>query len=235
LTFNSNTYPVSNDFIPFISSYIDALSSTLRPLSLKIHDNPELNFKEYIAHETLTKFLKTRKGWRVTPSAYGIETAFVAVFDSGREGPVVSYNAEYGTSAPLSILLCFTKNCDLDALAGVGHACGHNLIAICSVGAALAAAAAMTEFSIPGEVVLFGTPAEEGGGGKIKLLEAGAYTDHNVDISLISHPGPAHNAALVRTTAYKQFQVEYFGKEAHAAAMPWEGINALDALSKSPH
>jgi metal-dependent amidase/aminoacylase/carboxypeptidase family protein len=80
--------------------------------------------------------------------------------------------------------------------------------------------------------VLFGTPAEEGGGGKIKLLDAGAYSDHKVDISLISHPGPARDAALVRTTAYTQFKVEYFGKEAHAAAAPWNGINALDALSK---
>lgn len=70
----------------------------------------------------------------------------------------------------------------------------------------------------------------EGGGGKIKLLEAGAYQDHNVDISLISHPGIGPDAALVRTAAYFAFKVEYFGKEAHAAARPWEGINALDAL-----
>jgi metal-dependent amidase/aminoacylase/carboxypeptidase family protein len=68
----------------------------MRPISLKIHDNPELNFKEFIAHETLTAFLKTRKGWDVTPSAYGIETAFIAVYDSGKEGSVISYNAEYG-------------------------------------------------------------------------------------------------------------------------------------------
>jgi metal-dependent amidase/aminoacylase/carboxypeptidase family protein len=79
-------------------------------------------------------------------------------------------------------------------------------------------------------VVLFGTPAEEGGGGKIKLLEAGAYSDHKVDINLISHPGIAPDAALVRTNAYANFKVEYFGKEAHAAANPWMGINALDAL-----
>jgi metal-dependent amidase/aminoacylase/carboxypeptidase family protein len=78
--------------------------------------------------------------------------------------------------------------------------------------------------------VLFGTPAEEGGGGKIKLLEAGAYSDHNVDINLISHPGISPDAALVRTNAYQSFKVEYFGKEAHAAASPWLGINALDAL-----
>jgi metal-dependent amidase/aminoacylase/carboxypeptidase family protein len=88
----------------------------------------------------------------------------------------------------------------------------------------------MTYFNLPGKVILFGTPAEEGGGGKIKLLDAGAYSDHKVDINLISHPGTVHDAALVRTNAYVSFKVEYFGKEAHAAAEPWSGINALDAL-----
>ena len=78
--------------------------------------------------------------------------------------------------------------------------------------------------------MLFGTPAEEGGGGKIKLLKAGAYKDNAVDISLIVHPGTDPDAALLRTAAYSGFKVEYFGKEAHAAARPWDGINALDAL-----
>lgn len=88
----------------------------------------------------------------------------------------------------------------------------------------------MTKFRLGGKVVLFGTPAEEGGGGKIKLLEAGAFSDNKVDINLISHPGVTPDAALVRTNAYESFKVEYFGKEAHAAANPWLGINALDAL-----
>lgn len=82
--------------LDFVSKYIDSISETLRPISLKIHDNPELNFEEFIAHKTLVDFMKTRKGWEVTPSAYGIATAFIAVYDSGREGPVISYNAEYG-------------------------------------------------------------------------------------------------------------------------------------------
>lgn len=79
-------------------------------------------------------------------------------------------------------------------------------------------------------MVLFGTPAEEGGGGKIKLLDAGAYSENKVDINLISHPGKVHDTALSRTNAYVNTKIEYFGKEAHAAAAPWEGINALDAL-----
>lgn len=109
-------------------------------------------------------------------------------------------------------------------------ACGHNLIAIASVGAALATAQIIKDYQLGGKVVIFGTPAEEGGGGKIKLLEAGAYRDNKVDISLISHPGITRDIALSRTAAYASFKVEYFGKEAHAAAAPWEGINALDAL-----
>jgi metal-dependent amidase/aminoacylase/carboxypeptidase family protein len=89
---------------------------------------------------------------------------------------------------------------------------------------------AITKFSLPGKIVLFGTPAEESGGGKIKLLDVGAYSDHKVDVNLISHPGKTPDSVLVKMTAYVRFKVEYFGKEAHAAASPWEGVNALDAL-----
>ena len=86
-----------------------------------------------------------------------------------------------------------------------------------SLAAALATARIAQKHTTGGKIVLFGTPAEEGGGGKIKLLNAGAYTDHNVDISLISHPCASPDAALVRTAAYSSFKVEFFGKEAHAA------------------
>lgn len=87
---------LEKEFLDFTSKYIDSISEVLRPINLKIHDNPELNYKEFIAHETLTSFMKTQKGWKVTPSAYGITTAFIAEFNSGRKGPVISYNAEYG-------------------------------------------------------------------------------------------------------------------------------------------
>lgn len=88
----------------------------------------------------------------------------------------------------------------------------------------------MKTHSLAGKVVLFGTPAEEGGGGKIKLLQAGAYQDHGVDLNLISHPGITRNHALTRTSAYTALRAEYFGRAAHAAASPWLGVNALDAL-----
>ncbi|TKA30536.1 hypothetical protein B0A54_15830 [Friedmanniomyces endolithicus] len=204
-------HPTSSpDYFTAICAEVDNLSADLRTISLEIHDNPELQYKEFHAHKVLTEYLARKLGWTVTPSAYGIATAFVAVFDSGRKGAVVSFNAEY------------------DALAGIGHACGHNLIAVMSVAGALATAKVMKDEGIAGKVMLFGTPAEEGGGGKIKLLKAGAY--NKVEISLIAHPGISPDAALVRTAAYSAFKVEYFGKEAHAAARPWEGINALDAL-----
>jgi amidohydrolase len=111
----------------------------------------------------------------------------------------------------------------------MGHACGHNLIAIASLAAGLATGAMIRTHDLSGEVIIFGTPGEEGiGGGKIKLLEAGAYK--GVDISLISHPGILNNSPRVRTTAFARLEVEYFGRSTHAANSPWLGINALDAL-----
>lgn len=89
----------------------------------------------------------------------------------------------------------------------------------------MAAQAVMSASNLPGKVVIFGTPAEEGGGGKIKLLNAGAYKEHEVDLSLISHPGITPDCALVRSSAYYGFKVEYYGKEAHAAAAPWQGVS----------
>lgn len=215
-----------------ISSFVDSIAESLWPVNKKIHDNPELAYKEYIAHDALVGFMSSQGGWKVTPSAYGLETAWIAVHDTGRKGPVVSFNVEMGM-----MMQAFVRDLEPcadiqlpDALVDIGHACGHNLIATASVAAGLAVAELMRQHSLPGKVILFGTPAEEGGGGKIKLINAGAYKDHQVDVNLISHPGITHDSALMRTTALTRFKVEYFGREAHAAANPWLGINALDAL-----
>ncbi|KAK2037910.1 hypothetical protein LZ31DRAFT_560061 [Colletotrichum somersetense] len=202
----------SPEYLDEISAVVDDLAESLWPINKTIHDNPELGYHEVVAHNALTAFMRTRPGWKVTPSAYGMETAWVAVWDSGRKGPVVSFNAE------------------MDCLPGIGHACGHNLIATASLAGALAAATLLARHRLPGKVVLFGTPAEEGGGGKIRLLRAGAYADHAVDLNLISHPGIVPDTAVMRTSAYAAFRAEYFGREAHAAANPWLGVNALDAL-----
>ncbi|KAF6832204.1 peptidase M20 (amidohydrolase) [Colletotrichum plurivorum] len=208
---HSDCHPPS--YLSEIRSIVAELADDLWPVNKKIHDNPELGYEEYIAHDALTSFMRTRPGWKVTPSAYGMKTAWVAVWDSGKKGPVVSFNAE------------------MDCLPGIGHACGHNLIASASVSGALATASLLSRHHLPGKVVLLGTPAEEGGGGKIRLLEAGAY--RNIDLNLISHPGIVADTSLMRTSAFSAFRVEFFGVEAHAAANPWLGINALDALVTS--
>ncbi|KAL1871141.1 hypothetical protein Daus18300_004886 [Diaporthe australafricana] len=209
---DTNSFESRPEYLADLNDFIETISGRLWTINKKIHDNPELGYKEYKAHALLTNFLNSKKGWKVTTSAYGMETAWVAVYDSGVKGPVVSFNVE------------------MDALPIMGHACGHNLIATASLAGGLATAELMQRYQLKGKVVLFGTPAEEGGGGKIRLLEAGAYRDHKVDISLISHPGILHDSALVHTTGYTRFKAEFFGREAYAATSPWLGINALDAL-----
>jgi amidohydrolase len=204
--------PSEPKYMSEITDFIKSITDDLSAINTKIHDNPEVGYEEHKAHALLTNFLKSRQDWKVTTSAYGIDTAWVAVYDSGKRGPVVSFNVE------------------MDALPGLGHACGHNLIATSSLAAALATASVMRRHSLRGKIVLFGTPAEEGGGGKIRLLRAGAYKNNGVDISLISHPGITHDGALTCTSAFTSFRCEYFGKASHAARSPWLGINALDAL-----
>jgi metal-dependent amidase/aminoacylase/carboxypeptidase family protein len=152
-----------SDTLKCISEYIDSISDNIWPLNKKIHDNPELGYHEEIAHDTLTRFLKCQSGWDVTTSAYGIETAFVAVFDSGKKGPVVSFNAEYGwPHACMAVLLLLALTMKADALPQIGHACGHNLIASASLVGALATAKVLKDGKLNGKVVLYGTPAEEG-------------------------------------------------------------------------
>ncbi|XWW93285.1 hypothetical protein V2A60_001217 [Cordyceps javanica] len=195
-----------------ISSAADAIGADFWPINQLIHDNPELAWHEFIAHNALVTFMEAQPGWEVKRSVFGLETAWIAEFDSGVPGSVVSFNAEY------------------DSLPGIGHACGHNLIATSSIVGASAAAQVMAARRLPGKIVLYGTPAEENGGGKIKLLEAGAYQDYKVNLSLISHPNIQQSSARMGTTAISTFKVEYFGVAAHAAANPWLGVNALDAL-----
>ncbi|KAL3428365.1 amidohydrolase [Phlyctema vagabunda] len=148
-------------------------------------------------------------GFKVTRHAYGIPTSVLAEYGNG--GRVITFNAEY------------------DALPDIGHACGHNLIATSSIAAFLGVAGALKELKVPGRVRLLGTPAEEGGGGKIDLIDAGAYSD--VDACLMVHPGAGKGgAAYASSLATNNFNVHFTGKPAHAAAHPWDGINALDAV-----
>ena len=128
----------------------------------KIYSNPELAFEEFIAHDTICDFLE-EQGFFVTRKAYGVETAFEAI--TGEGGRLISINAEY------------------DALPEVGHACGHHLIATAGISAFIGLSSVLKARGIPGRVQLLGTPAEESGGGKISLLNAGAYK--GVDVALM--------------------------------------------------
>lgn len=194
---------------------IDASRQELREISLDIHAHPELNYQEHHAAKLLSDTLE-RHGFAVERGIGGVETAFRGVLQGGSgAGPTVAILAEY------------------DALPDVGHGCGHNLIATTAIGAGLGIQANLGD--LPGRVVVVGTPAEEGGGGKIRLLEAGVFKD--VDVVLSSHP--SSNRTFVPTDiplneswslAMVGHRYAYHGKAAHAAAMPEAGINALNAV-----
>ncbi|KAJ4987073.1 aminobenzoyl-glutamate utilization protein B [Stagonosporopsis vannaccii] len=201
-----------NPHFAAISDYVDSITDDLSAINTEIHSNPELGYEEVKAHELLTSFMEEQEGWNVTRSVGNISTAFMAVFQGSGEGPIIGFNAEY------------------DALPELGHACGHNLIATASLGGALAAAEVMRKERLAGKIILFGTPAEESLGGKVKMLEAGIFDDANIDISLISHPTSSGDSPYMITTSTDRVDVTYSGREAHAAASPWEGINAQDAL-----
>jgi amidohydrolase len=197
------------DILDVIETSIDGLSGELRALSLDIHDHPELRFEEKYAHDAYTAFME-KHGFIVTKKHH-LETAWVAIYTHGQGGRALGINSE------------------MDALPGIGHACGHNLIGVSGVAVALAAKAAMEKLNIDGKVVLLGTPAEEGGFGKIMLHEKGAYDE--MDVCLMCHPtpGPRHSISLTSTLAFSTIIVEYQGHTAHAGLSPWEGRNALDA------
>ena len=188
------------------SSAIDENTEELRKVSDEIWSSPELNFEEHKAHHLLTGFLE-KKGFSVERSYTGIETAFRATFGSGRPNVCVI--------------------CEYDALPEIGHACGHNLIAEAGVAAGLGLKAALESSNAPkGRLTVMGTPAEEGGGGKEFLIRNGAFED--VDVAMMVHPAP-YSTVKPLWNNRTQLEITYTGKAAHAAAFPWEGVNALDA------
>ncbi|KAH9832533.1 amidohydrolase [Rhodofomes roseus] len=201
-----------------IEETVDKYDSELRELSLDILAHPEIAWQEKRTHDKLTAYMSSH-GFSVTPHYLGLSTAWRAVFSH------TSSSASAQTEKPRVIGV----NSEMDALPGVGHACGHNLIAIAGVGVALAIKAALEKHDVSGQVVLLGTPAEEGGGGKISLLDAGAYDD--MDACIMCHPGggPDSYASIGPSLASQPLEVEFFGHGAHAAWAPWEAQNALDA------
>ncbi len=178
--------------------------SALEKLSRDIHANPELRWEEHKAAAWIADLLEQR-GFAVDRGFAGLSTALRA--RAGKSGGTrVAILAEY------------------DALPQIGHACGHNLIAAGGVGAFLAAASVVADAG--GEVVLYGTPAEEGGGGKIKLIEAGAFAD--IDAAMMFHPFDRDILAHPALASY-WYSFSFFGKPAHAAAAPHAGSSALTA------
>jgi amidohydrolase len=183
---------------------VEARRDQLIELSLRIHANPETAFQEAKAAGWLSDYLEA-EGFAVERGICQIGTAFRASYGSGR--PRVAFLAEY------------------DALAGIGHGCGHNIIATASLAAAIATKAIVPE--VGGTTLLIGTPAEEAAGGKVFMANRGAFDD--VDLAMLVHPGN-RDVAVTYALACIELNVQYFGRAAHAAARPEWGINALDAL-----
>jgi amidohydrolase len=186
-----------------VCAEVDRLADQLLHASHEIHTHPELNFEEHFAHDLLVEQLRSA-GVNTTAHAYGVDTAFEA--SAGDQGFVVAVLCEY------------------DALPGIGHACGHNVIATAGLGAGLAAAAVAAQAG--GMLRILGTPAEEGGGGKIEMARRGAF--EHVGAAMMVHPADADLISM-DCIALQELHVQFHGKAAHAAAAPWEGRNALDA------
>jgi amidohydrolase len=186
-----------------IDAVVAEHAAVLLDASHRIHEHPELGFEEHHAQGVLSEVLQ-HAGISVTRGAYGVATAFEAV--AGTEGPRIAVLCEY------------------DALPGIGHACGHNIIGTAGVGAGIAAAAVAAELG--GTVVILGTPGEEGGGGKVLMAEQGAFAD--IDAALMVHPA-GMDLSRFGAIAIQQLEVTYHGRAAHAAAAPQAGRNALDA------
>ncbi len=184
---------------------LDGVRDKLVELSHKIHGNPELGFKEEKACSWLCDLLEA-EGFTVHRGAYDIPTAFVATAGNG----------------PLHIAIC----AEYDCLPGIGHACGHNIIAAAAAGAGIASARIADDIGLTVRVI--GTPAEEGGGGKIMLLDRGAFD--GVHASMMVHPAPS-DVSEPPVIAVSHIDVHYIGKAAHASSYPELGINAADALT----
>jgi amidohydrolase len=194
--------------IPVLDRVEDAVrrrGADLVELSHAIHAEPELAFAEHRSCAK-TQALVAERGFQITAAAGGLDTAFRADFGGG----------------PLAVGVC----AEYDALPGIGHACGHNIIAASAVGAALALADVADQLGLT--VALLGTPAEEFGGGKVLLLNAGVFDD--LAVAVMMHPGPVDIAAA-RSLTLSAVRVEYRGREAHASATPYLGVNAADAVT----
>ncbi len=191
-----------------LAAAVDAARDEIVDLSRRIHAHPEPAFEEHLAATWIAEALR-RHGFAVEHPAGTLPTAIRATLPGGRggHGPRIAILAEY------------------DALPGLGHGCGHNTMAASGVGAAIALASIAAE--LPGEIVFFGTPAEERGSGKQVMIEDGLFA--GIDAALMFHPCD-RNHVESHPLASEDVEVVFHGLQAHAAADPWKGRNALDAM-----
>ena len=197
---------MKNEIKILLIKEVEALKDTISHISSTIHGNPETSGKEVMAVELLTAIFKDN-GFKVTKQLAGFPTAFQAEITSNKEGPRIALLAEY------------------DALPDLGHACGHNLIAAASAGAALALSRVVKR--LRGTIVVIGTPAEETNGAKVKLVEAGVF--EHINAAMMFHPGDC-NTVEVTSSALEALEFIFQGKAAHAASAAEYGINALEGL-----
>lgn len=185
---------------------IEEIMPQLSHIAKTLYENPEIGGEEKLASRLLCEFL-TENGFSVEKDYWKIPHAFRAVYDSGREGAAVGLFAEY------------------DALPDIGHGCGHNLICVTSLGAAVSLKKAVDESG--GKVVVFGTPGEENLQTKTVMTPEGAFDE--IDVAMMIHPQPEGTSCCEKTLAVESLQIDFFGKASHAGLAPEEGINALNA------
>ncbi len=185
---------------------VDEILPELSDLSDSLWHNPEYNFKEYFACKSMSALLE-KYGFEVETGIGGIETSVKAVYDSGKPGPNICMFGEF------------------DAVPGMGHSCGHNIMCAISIGAGEGLHAVIDELG--GKVTVYGCPAEEGGGGKIIMQENGAFKD--VDVGMLLH---SSCDTVVNDFSYSKtdLRVHFYGKKSHAATFPEEGISALTPI-----
>ncbi len=194
------------DFLRPAQKEIRTLTPAIVNINRRIFEKPELNFEEHFAADHLCAALEA-EGFTIRRGTGKLKTAFEAVWRGSRKSPVIAVLSEY------------------DALPNIGHACGHSMIAAASFGAATAAKRLLGKNC--GTLKVIGTPAEEGGGGKLYMVKGGWFK--GVDAAIMTHPAN-HNRTVARMLAVQELEFQYFGKASHAAAHPELGINALDAV-----
>ena len=201
---------MKHSFLPELEKAVSPLKEELFALSSFIHSHPEMGMEEFESSRAIMEFLK-KYGCRIQNDFEGLPTAFIASSGEGRKEnqPTFCFMGEY------------------DALKGMGHGCGHNLIAVSGVAAFLIALVVQKKSGLPGNLLFFGTPGEEDAGGKVKMLEKGMF--HNVDAGIMAH-GYHRTSSDFGALAMARVKVAFYGKASHAAFAPEKGINALDAM-----